>query len=326
MRTFRTLVLTLALCSTASVAYADPEPDAARKEAMRKYEEGSKAFQEKRYKDAIDLFLAADEAVPNADLAYNTSLAYDAMGDAANALRWAREYLRRSPNADDRADVEKRIGKLEQRLKEKGVQQVTVLSTPAAATVYIDDRAVGVTPWTGELLPGSHRVEVRLDGYEKANQLFELRPDRALDVKVEMKAVTPIATPEPTPTKPSVPPTTAPSDSKKTMSPLVPVGASVFGVGLAGIGAAIGLEVARAGAEEDARLAPIQVDARTALDRMESYQLGARIAVGVGAGLAATGVALFVAGIVSPQAPKTTAMSLGCDGAGCGAALRTTFH
>lgn len=317
-----------ATVSASSVARADDDPGGAKAEAIHKYEEGSKAFQEKRYKDAIDLFLAADAAVPNADLAYNTSLAYEAMGDAANALRWAREYLRRAPTADDRADVEKRIGKLEQKLKDKGVQQVTILTTPSAATVLIDDRAVGVTPWTGELLPGSHRVETRLEGYDKATQIFELRPDRALDVSVTLTATKPPPGQETKgPETPKSTPTPTPPE-KRRMNVLVPVGAAIFGVGLVGVGAAIGLEFARAGAEEDARTAPIQVDAKAALDDMESYQLGARVAVGVGAGVAVTGVALFIAGLASPSkstGAATPTVAVGCDALGCGALVRGAF-
>ncbi|MFO0619258.1 MAG: PEGA domain-containing protein [Polyangiaceae bacterium] len=328
MRTTLIRAAVLAMCLVCPAARAD-DVGGAKAEAIRKYEEGSKAFQEKRYKDAIDLFLEADAAVPNADLAYNTSLAYESMGDAANALRWAREYLRRAPTADDRADVEKRIGKLEQRLKDKGVQQVTVLTTPAAATVFIDDRAVGVTPWTGELLPGNHRVEVRLEGYDKSSQIFELRPDRALDVTVPLTATKAPTTP--TPNVPTPTPTPAPvpaPDEKRGTSVLVPVGAAIFGAGLVGIGAAIGLEVARAGAEEDASLAPVQIDAQASLEEMESYQLGARVAVGLGSAAAATGIALFIAGLASPsKTPRAGAATVwfGCDAHGCGGLVGGAF-
>ncbi len=111
-----------AMGAHASVCLADPPAppsDAARAEAMKKYEEGSKAFAAKQYKDAIDLFLAADQTVPNADLAYNTSLAYEAMGDAESALRWAREYLRRAGAADDRTEVQGRVSKLERKLQQR---------------------------------------------------------------------------------------------------------------------------------------------------------------------------------------------------------------
>ena len=38
----------------------------------------------------------------------------------------------------------------------------------------IDDRPVGVAPWTGEILPGRHEVMLRFQGYQDAQQEFDL--------------------------------------------------------------------------------------------------------------------------------------------------------
>jgi len=314
--------LSVPLSAMGQVAPTGDSP--ARVEAIRKYQEGSKAFEEKRYKDAIDLFLEADSFVSSAALAYNTSVAYEAMGDASSALRWAREYLRRAPTADDRAHVQKTIDRLEIRLKEKGVQQVTIASTPLGATVLVDDRPMGVTPWTGDLRPGNHRVELRLLGYQRTQQVFDLRPDRSLDVAITLTTEEKVeASPKATPPG-GVLPVVKPTDNKSADA-LTVVGVVTLAAGALGLGAAIGLEVARAGAEADAREAELQVDAADKLATMEDLQLGARVAIGVGGGLALAGGTLLVVGLVSREPETAPLVTGGCSNLGCMFGLRGRF-
>jgi hypothetical protein len=252
------------------------------------------------------------------------------MGDSESALRWAREYLRRAGTAaEDRAEVEARISKLERRLQEKGVQQVTVLSTPLGATVFIDDRAVGVTSWTGELLPGSHRVSLKLDGYETGSEVFDLRADKSLDVNVTLKAKEIVATPVAPAPAPALPP---PRHDDRDTSPsaptgLLPVGITTAALGVCAFAAAGGLEAARASAENAARKAPIQVDAQNHLDSMQSYQLGARVAAGVGAGLVLAGGTMAAIGLaMRPSKSKTApAVSALCLPGACAASLSARF-
>src|SRR5690606_25417412 len=132
-----------------SSAGAGPPSEEAKARALEKYEQGSAAFQRRRYKDAVDLFLEADAIAQSPAFAYNIGLAYREMGDDANALRWLREYMRRAPRDDDRRFVASYVNKLERRLMAKGVQQLTVMSEPAGATLVIDGEPKGVTPWTG---------------------------------------------------------------------------------------------------------------------------------------------------------------------------------
>jgi len=305
----------IVLVPAAAEAQPAPPSEAAKGEAMRNYEAGSKAFADKRYKDAIDLFLEADEVVRNADLAFNTSLAYEAMGDVSSALRWAREYLRRAPSAEDRAALEKRIAGYEKKLQDKGVQQLTILSTPAGATVLIDGRPLGVTPWTGDLRPGSHAVVLTLAGHVEAKTVFELRPDRAGERALDLTP-TPASTPGPV-----APPVGPMRPETGSVDPVVKRGLlgggiAALALGAAGVGAAVGLELLRAGAEEDALTTAVQVDSAALLDDMESYQRGARVAVGLGAGFMAVGAALIVTGAAlrstDDDGPAPLAFDLGC--------------
>src|SRR6185295_19141018 len=115
------LVVFFVLSRPALVQGAD-DKDAARD----RFRQGAQAYSEGRFKDAIDLFFDADRLAPNPAFAYNIGLAYEELGDAANALRWYRSYLRDLPGAPDQAEVEPRIAAAEKHLRDRGVQQVTV--------------------------------------------------------------------------------------------------------------------------------------------------------------------------------------------------------
>jgi hypothetical protein len=288
---------------------------------MKQYEDGERAFKQRRYKDAIDLFLSADRTVHNPAFAFNVSLAYEEMGDVAAALRWAREYLVRAPSAGNRAETEERIRRFERRLQEKGVQQLTVRSEPSGATLTIDDRPVGVTPWTGELVPGAHGLTLSLRGYDDKQQQVELATDRSLDAMVTLepsRAVSPPPAPPPPAPRPA-PRRPVPRDAG---SPTVqPWTISALAAGVAGIGVGVGLEIARANAEEDALSAPTQVEAAEAVDRMESMQLGSRIAFGVGGGLLLLGGILLIVDLTAEPEPNAPAAA-SCRSGVCGATLR----
>lgn len=180
-----------------------------------------------------------------------------------------------------------RIGALQELLRQKGVQQVTILSEPSAATVVVDRRPMGVTPWTGDLTPGAHHLELRLRGYADAEHEFELPAARAVDVRVALVQDAPSAapvSPRPTPSQP-VPDVTPPerSLSRKTW------GFVALGAAGAAFGGALTFELLRRSAEQDARDEPEQIAFRDAVDRMESRRTAARIFAGAGAALAVTG-------------------------------------
>src|SRR4051812_2701284 len=101
----RALAITIA-CSIVlpgTLARAEAPAGAEHAAARERFKQGAQAYSEGRYKDAIDLFLDADRLAPNPAFAYNIGLAYEELGDATNALRWYRSYLRDLPGAPDQA-------------------------------------------------------------------------------------------------------------------------------------------------------------------------------------------------------------------------------
>jgi tetratricopeptide (TPR) repeat protein len=292
----------------ASVGGAQGSEEDRRAFSRQRFLEGVAAYEGGRFKDAIDLLLEADAAMHSPAFAYNIGLAYDAMGDAASALRWLRTYLREHPGADDRASVERMVGGLEQRLERRGVQQVTVLSAPEGATVLIDGRAVGVTPWTGELPPGRHVAILQLRGHADAESVFDLEASRARDVAF---ALTPARREASAATFASTAEGSTPSTGRAGMGPWPWI---TLGVGAGVLGGALAFELLRARAVGRAEEAA-QIDYLDALQAARTHQRTARILAGVGGALVVTGVVLVVVDLGSASAPARAALA--CTPTGC---------
>jgi tetratricopeptide (TPR) repeat protein len=274
---------------------ASPE----RPEARASFDAGLAAYQEGRYRDAVERFKEADALAPSPLLSFNIAKVYERMGDNRSALGSYRAYLRRLPNADNQQAVRERIVALEQTLKASGVQQLTVSSTPAGATVAIDNVTRGVTPWTGELIPGPHTLALHLAGYRESVSEIELPAEHAIDVETPL-----VAGPEPvTPPPPDDEALTGGVSSRA--APVLPLAEAsglaprwwtwaMFGGGAAAFIGAGAFELSRSSLEDDAREAPIQVDYEQKFNAMESRQTTARVFLGVGIVAAiAGGVSLY---------------------------------
>lgn len=290
---FVTPRLALAQTSTAASAPADPRSD-----AKALYEQGAEAYRGGRYARAVELFLAADALSPSAALSYNVARAYDRLGKVEKALRYYRDYVRRAPPSVQVNEAQAAITALEQRLKQRGIQQVTVRSEPNAE-LDIDGLALGSTPWTGELPPGSHRLTLAREGFVPTSRSFDLSAERALDVDVRLErssagalvpasgsAENPVAAGGPR--KPHEP---AQDSSSGGFGPWPWVTVAAGGATLAAAGV---FELARKNAEDDAKHADDQLAYAEALDIMHHRQTAARVLFGVGAGLVAVGVTLVL--------------------------------
>ena len=207
------------------------------------------------------------------------------------------------------------------------MQQVTIRSTPAGATLLVDERAVGLTPWTGELAPGTHRLRLEHEGHVPEQEPFELSPHRALDLELTLAAAPPPPQPQPAapaavepvpPPKPLAADPAAHSGGVSGAWPWIAFGAS----GMA-LGGAAYFELASAGAEGDARRAPTQSKAADHIDTMHDAQTTARVLLGAGAALAVTGGVLFLLQSDADDPSEPGQLALSCGGLGCD--VRGTF-
>ncbi len=229
--------------STAATAWGEPvakkdatteaKPDLGEPEAVAKaraqllFEKGVTAYREGRFYDAVDIFIETNRLYPDPKLTYNVGKSFEGMGNQSGALRYYREYLRRLPDAPDAHDVDSHVHQLEQALSQKGLQQLTVLSSPDGATVKLDGQAVGVTPWTGESFAGKHRIVLEAAGYERTETVIEIDLHRARDFSFELgKAVE-----KPPAARPCLPPRVEPKLSTFSLVTLAS-GVSLLGAAL----------------------------------------------------------------------------------------------
>jgi tetratricopeptide (TPR) repeat protein len=254
--------------------------------AEARYEQGVEAYRNGRYVDAVRLFLDADTLSPSVALSFNIARAYEKIGDDAATLRWYRNYLRLKPNAPNRAEVSERIRKLSEALAGKGIQQLTVLSTPPGATVAIDGRAVGVTPLTIELAPGAHAALLTARGYDDAQRPFTLAASTPMDLAFELRA-SPLSQGGPLAT--STPFYTQDGRRRFGVVPLVTIGA-----GIVALGGSLAFELSRSSAENAARNERVQRSFERDVDAMNDRQTVSRVLLGVGGVLLVTGSTLFV--------------------------------
>ena len=176
------LVLAGAVALSPLAAQADASAD-----AKAHFKAGADLYKSAQYKEAIAEFQAAYALRPAGVLHYNIAQCYEKLGDIPSALRSYHNYLRETPNADDRGSTEAAISHLEKRLAESGVQQVLVYSDPPGAAVSIDGKAAGLTPTASTLPPGPHAVAVTKDGFASAQQQVTVAPDKSVELSFSLQ-------------------------------------------------------------------------------------------------------------------------------------------
>lgn len=299
--------------------------------ASARYQLGASAYREEKYREAVNHFLAADELVPSAALSYNIALAYDKLEEAARALSFYRDYLRRSPRGENAGEVGARIRELELMLMKQGVQQLTVRSDPPGALVRIEDEPVGMTPWTGELRPGEHRLTVSLKGYQQGFRQVLLPAANATDVFVDLapvpdelvvaSSVAGAAAASSVPPSPALRSVAGPRSEASSGSTFVPW--LTVGVGAAALAAAGTFELLRQQSESQARSAITQDDYAKRRDQAGTYQTTSLILLGTGGGLVLTGGVLLLIGASDDAEPAPARVA--CTAAGCFGAYAGSF-
>jgi len=100
------LALSLMMASPAIAAPAEPSPE---ERAQAIYAQGVAAFKASDYQTALDRFEEAHALDPSPVLLYNMARANEELGRPGASVARYEAYLEASPQAPDRADVERRI-------------------------------------------------------------------------------------------------------------------------------------------------------------------------------------------------------------------------
>lgn len=290
--------------------------------AKELYEQAAAAYAARRNFEAIELFRQSAALEPSPLLSYNMALAYEEAGDLRNALKHFREYAAASDRVEAEA-IQTRITKLEAKLGKLGIQQLTVNSDPAGATLCVDGVPVGVTPYTAEFTPGSHTLEVSLPGYAPAEARVDLPTDRALSVSLPLRQAEPEARPPP-PAPPEPP--VRPRDERSAFARIEPLSWGLMGVGVGALTAGVVVELSRANSAEEARSAEDPIDAAEARGSADSKRLSSALLLGAGGAFTITGAVLAILDVGRGDATESASQALHLRSSHASLALSPEFQ
>lgn len=319
------LVMVLTLGAPAKPP-AKPDADT---EAAKTYSQWALTlYKQARYSEAIAKFEEAYRLKPHPIIFFNVGRCYEQLGDIPRALKNYREYLRLLPDAKDRETVSDAISNLERRLKEQGVQQITIITDPSGARVSVDGKYMGLSPMSTEIKPGNHLLALTKDGFETLEKNVVLSAEKSMELNLSLKPVTkpvevgkpvdkpvekpvdksgagkPVTatlTPKPEIVKPSEPSTTPPRR-------FTWVAAGVGGAALA-TAITLGVLAQSTAAKLPMAMMPLTRDEAQALhNQANGLALGANIAYAVAATGLVSAVVLF---FLEPKlfAPKSVALA-----------------
>lgn len=130
----------LVSAATALLLLASPvratwaQSDGQKQKALEHFQKASRYYDVARYDEAIEEYQKAYLNVEDPVFLYNIAQCYRLSNRPAEAVRFYRNYLRRAPNAPNRADVERRIADLEKLAAEREAGAGASATSPPAVT------------------------------------------------------------------------------------------------------------------------------------------------------------------------------------------------
>ncbi len=225
------------------VAVVCPAPLRAAESASPTLEAGASPLAEARYRVGRTLYAQGDYSgaarefemalaifPQSAKLAFNLARTCERLEDDERALAAYRSYLQVAPEAPDRAEIDRIIASLEQRV-EAARPRLVVTSEPSGAEVRVDGLTERfVTPATIAPGPGTHIVRLQLAGQPEVSRSVTVERGQSVPLHVTLIVPEPLR-PEPPPVAASAvaPPSAAPE----------PPGAHLAGWVVGGVGLAL---------------------------------------------------------------------------------------
>jgi hypothetical protein len=122
-----------------------------KQEILQHYERATRAYDIQKYSEAVEEYQKAYEIGGDPAMLYNVAQAFRLNDQVSEALHAYRRYLQRSPNARNRADVERKIAELERTLdtRRKAAEVAAAATAPppvASSTTPSDTSSTPVLP------------------------------------------------------------------------------------------------------------------------------------------------------------------------------------
>jgi tetratricopeptide (TPR) repeat protein len=153
------LLLGITLAGGPQQAWAEEVSAETKAQAGQAFGRGMKRYQAKEYAEAIAEWEGGYRLIPQPVFLYNIAQAHRLSGEAEKALSMYRRYLRESPSAPNRAEVEERITALEQQLGPAYYSTIYVqpgsesMAEPPPAALLSDGKSADSKGRNKKLLP-----------------------------------------------------------------------------------------------------------------------------------------------------------------------------
>ena len=205
------VVTTLLLALTTPAVAAPRDEEVSRARVLD--QQGVRAYKDGRYNDAIRYFSEAFKLGGPASELWNIAkchLRLDEPEQASDA--YDRYLMQQGLTPQDKAEAREELEELRRR---KSI--LTVASAPSRAVVYVDGKRAepaGTTPFSVQLPPGFHKIDIELGGYKTFSKDFDAKFGRAIivDAQLERDPNQPLTGPRETPGTRSTPGTPPPPD------------------------------------------------------------------------------------------------------------------
>lgn len=249
LRGFLVLVLSAGVVAVAPAPIAQAQTDGAQAKrearkllkagdrAMKKGDSYSRRDREEKarewYSKALDSYKAAYEVYPQPQIYFAIGNAEEKLGLYVDAHGHYSRLLEEAEEVSDalRAAVDTQIDSVLSRLS-----VVKLKAGPERATVFVDEREIGVAPLAEPLVlePGPHRISVRKDGYTPGQEEFQSAEGDKLEKTIELE---PLPTVDDTPPPPPPPPKPLgpPPGRGILIASLVTTGALAAGATISGV-------------------------------------------------------------------------------------------
>lgn len=181
-----TVLIAAVLSAAGSPSHAQAQSQDTRNRARQLYTEAQALFDAGNFPQAEASFRAAYQAVPNPVVLKAIATAQERQGNISGSIETLQQYLRESPNAPDRAEMEHHMQELAAR-----PATVMVSSTPPGATIVVDGQDTGhTTPADIAMAAGEHAVELRMTGYSPTSQSFTAQAATRVRLEMNLSAST----------------------------------------------------------------------------------------------------------------------------------------
>lgn len=170
---------------------AEADRDAANKAKSRELvTEARRLYSSGLYEQAIAKFNEAYALSKDTQILYSVAVSHQQLRNWEQCVSVMEDFIAKTPPGPDPTLDRARNTRDLCEARIESDQELSIITTPAGANVYVDNKNTGVkgqTPFKMTLRPGKHRIWIELDGYEPQMQDIEVQKREPFNLTVTLK-------------------------------------------------------------------------------------------------------------------------------------------